>query len=71
MRTTHLRKVSGLLMRAVPPALLDVLPLTAGARVALAEDNRRLVIARGGRKRESAPAAVVDDVLASIATRIK
>lgn len=43
MHTTHLRKVSGSLMRAVPPALLDLLPLTAGARVALAEDNGRLV----------------------------
>lgn len=43
MRTTHVRKVSGSLMRAVPPALLDVLPLTAGARVGLAEDNGRLV----------------------------
>lgn len=71
MHTTHLRKVSGSLMLAVPPALLDVLHLTAAARVALAADNGRLVIARGGRKRESAPAAVVDDVLGSIATRIK
>ena len=43
MRTTHLRKVSGPVMRAVPPALLDVLHLTAGARVALAEDKGRLV----------------------------
>lgn len=57
MHTAHLRKVSGSLMRAVPPALLDVVPLTAAARVALAEGKGRLVIARG-RKRESAPAAV-------------
>lgn len=71
MRTTHLRKVSGSLMRAVPPALLGLLPLTAGARVALAEDNGRLVIARSGRKRGSAPAAIVNDVLGSITTRIK
>ena len=53
MHTAHLRKVSGSLMRAVPPALLDVLPLTAEARVGLAADKGRLVIARGGRKREA------------------
>ena len=44
MHTTHLRKVGGSVMLAVPPALLDVLHLTAGARVGLAVDNGRLVI---------------------------
>ncbi|HXF08354.1 MAG TPA: hypothetical protein VNK45_07515 [Candidatus Acidoferrales bacterium] len=53
MHTTHLRNVGGSLMLTIPPALLDVLHLTAGARVALAVDKGRFVIARGGRKRET------------------
>lgn len=44
MHTTNLRKVGGSVMLAVPPALLDVLQLTAGAKVGLAVDNGRLVI---------------------------
>jgi antitoxin ChpS len=44
MYTTSLRKVGGSLMLAVPPALLDVLHLSAGARVGLAVENGRLVI---------------------------
>lgn len=44
MHTTHLRKVGGSVMLTVPPALLDILRLGAGARVALAVDNGRLVI---------------------------
>ena len=44
MHTTHLRKVGGSVMLAVPPALLDVLHLAAGARVGLAVDKGRLVI---------------------------
>lgn len=44
MHTTHLSKVGGSVMLAIPPALLDVLHLTAGARVGLAVDKGRLVI---------------------------
>lgn len=44
MHTTNLRKVGGSVMLAVPPALLDVLHLQAGAKVGLAIDNGRLVI---------------------------
>jgi len=44
MHTTNLRKVGGSVMLAVPPALLDVLQLKAGAKVGLTVDNDRLVI---------------------------
>lgn len=44
MHTTNLRKVGGSIMLAVPPALLDVLQLSAGATVGLAVDNGRLVV---------------------------
>jgi antitoxin ChpS len=44
MHTTHLRKVGGSVMLAVPPALLDVLHLTAGAKVGLTVDNGLLVV---------------------------
>jgi antitoxin ChpS len=44
MHTTNLRKVGGSIMLAVPPALLDLLHLNAGAKVGVAVDNGRLVI---------------------------
>lgn len=44
MHTTSLRKVGGSVMLAVPPALLDVLHLTAGATVGLAVDHGCLVV---------------------------
>jgi len=44
MHTTHLRKVGGSVMLAVPPAILDRLHLQAGATVAMAIDGGRLVI---------------------------
>lgn len=44
MHTTNLRKVGGSVMLAVPPALLDLLHLAAGAKVGLAVDNGRLVV---------------------------
>jgi antitoxin ChpS len=44
MHTTNLRKVGGSIMLAVPPALLDVLRLRAGAKVGLAVQNGRLVV---------------------------
>jgi antitoxin ChpS len=51
MHTTNLRKVGGSVMLAVPPALLDVLHLAAGATVGLAVDNGRLVVEPQGRPR--------------------
>ncbi len=51
MHTTNLRKVGGSIMLAVPPALLDVLHLAAGARVGLAVDNGRLVVEPAARPR--------------------
>ncbi len=44
MHTTNLRKVGGSVMLAVPPALLDVLDLSAGARVGLSVADGRLVV---------------------------
>lgn len=44
MYITNLRKVGGSVMLAVPPALLELLHLTARAKVALAVENGRLVI---------------------------
>ena len=51
MHTTHLRKVGGSVMLAVPPALLDVLHLAAGAKVGLVIDNGRLVVEPAARPR--------------------
>jgi antitoxin ChpS len=44
MHTTNLRKVGGSIMLAVPPAILDLLQLRAGATVGLAVERGRLVI---------------------------
>jgi antitoxin ChpS len=44
MHTTNLRKVGGSIMLAVPPAILDLLHLHAGATVGLAVDHGRLVL---------------------------
>ena len=44
MHLTTLRKVGGSVMLAVPPALLDILNLNAGASVGVAVDGGRLVI---------------------------
>ena len=51
MHTTNLRKVGGSVMLAVPPALLDVLHLAAGAKVGLVVDNGRLVVEPAARPR--------------------
>lgn len=51
MHTTNLRKVGGSVMLAVPPALLDVLHLAAGAKVGLVVDNGRLVVEPAARRR--------------------
>lgn len=44
MRTTNLRKVGGSIMLAVPPAILEILQLQAGATVGITVDDGRLVI---------------------------
>ena len=44
MHTTNLRKVGGSIMLAVPPVILDLLHLRAGATVGLAVERGRLVI---------------------------
>jgi antitoxin ChpS len=59
MHTTHLRKVGGSIMLAVPPALLDVLHLVAGATVGLSVDNGRLVVEPAAR-----PHYTLDELLA-------
>ena len=59
MYTTNLRKVGGSVMLAVPPALLDVLHLSAGAKVELTVDHGRLVIAPKAR-----PHYTLDELLA-------
>ncbi len=59
MHTTNLRKVGGSVMLAVPPAILDLLHLQAGATVSVAVDGGRLVIEPQSRPRYS-----LDDLLA-------
>ncbi len=44
MHTTNLRKVGGSVMLAVPPAILELLHLQAGATVGVAVENGRLVV---------------------------
>jgi len=44
MHTTNLRKVGGSIMLAVPPAILDILHLSAGATVGMVVDHGRLVV---------------------------
>ena len=51
MHTSNLRKVGGSVMLAVPPALLDVLQLTAGAKVGMTVDNGRLIVEAVARPR--------------------
>lgn len=51
MHTTNLRKVGGSTMLAVPPALLEMLNLKPGAKVAVTVDAGRLVVAPQARPR--------------------
>lgn len=51
MHTTNLRKVGGSVMLAVPPAILDLLNLRAGAKVGMAVDDGRLVVEPNPRPR--------------------
>jgi len=59
MHTTNLRKVGDSIMLAVPPAILDLLKLHAGATVGLAVENGRLVVEPEPRPRYS-----LDELLA-------
>jgi antitoxin ChpS len=59
MHTTTLRKVGGSVMLAVPPALLDILRLRAGAKVGIAVESGRLIVEP--RKR---PRYTLDELLA-------
>ena len=51
MHITNLRKVGGSVMLAVPPALLDLLHLKAGASVGVDVDGGRLVVEAAPRPR--------------------
>lgn len=51
MHLTNLRKVGGSVMLAVPPALLDLLHLKAGATVGVAVDGGKLIIEATARPR--------------------
>jgi antitoxin ChpS len=44
MHTTSLRKVGGSVMRALPPAILELLNLQPGITVGVAVDSGRLII---------------------------
>lgn len=44
MHTTYLRKVGGSIMLALPPAILDVLNLSAGSPVGISIDQGRIMI---------------------------
>ena len=59
MHTTNLRKVGGSIMLAVPPAILEMLQLLAGAAVGMAVDHGRLVVEPTHRPRYS-----LDELLA-------
>jgi len=51
MHTTNLRKVGGSVMLAVPPVVLDMLHLQAGATVSLSVDGSRLIVEPQPRRR--------------------
>ena len=60
MHITNLRKVGGSVMLAVPPALLELLHLKAGAPVGMAVDGGRLVVEASPRLRYT-----LDELLAA------
>jgi antitoxin ChpS len=51
VHTTNLRKVGGSVMLAVPPALLDILQLQAGATVGIAVERGRIIVKPRQRRR--------------------
>jgi antitoxin ChpS len=59
MHRAILRKVGGSIMLAVPPAMLDLLHLEAGATVGLTVESGRLVVEPAQRRRYS-----LEDLLA-------
>lgn len=59
MHTTNLRKVGGSVMLAVPPVLLDLLNLGAGAKVDIGVEGDRLIVAPRTR-----PSYSLDELLA-------
>lgn len=64
MYITNLRKVGGSVMLAVPPALLDVLQLNAGAKVGMAVDAGRLIV-----EVQSRPRYTLEQLLAQCDSR--
>jgi antitoxin ChpS len=60
MHITNLRKVGGSVMLAVPPALLGLLNLKAGASVGVAVDGQRLVIKAAPRPRYTLEALLAE-----------
>jgi antitoxin ChpS len=66
MHTTNLRKVGGSIMLAVPPALLDLLQLQPGAKVAIAVQSGRLVVEPQHRPRYS-----LDELLAQCTPKVR
>lgn len=44
MHSTHLRKVGGSIMLAVPPALLDALDLSVGTKVDIGVEDGHIVV---------------------------
>ncbi|GFO57616.1 MazE family transcriptional regulator [Geomonas sp. Red276] len=59
MHATKLRKMGGAIMLAIPPAILDLLNLKAGATVGLTAEQGRLVIEPAPR-----PRYTLDELLA-------
>ncbi len=59
MHSTNLRKVGGSVMLAVPPALLDVLKLGAGAQVDIGIEDGSLIV-----RPKSRPSYSLDELLA-------
>ena len=59
MHTTHLRKVGGSVMLALPPALLDLLELRAGSSVDVGIEQGRLIVAPA-----THPSYTLDELLA-------
>jgi antitoxin ChpS len=60
MHTTNLRKVGGSIMLAVPPALLNLLRLKAGATVDVDVENGRLIV-----EPQQRPRYTLEDLLAA------
>jgi antitoxin ChpS len=59
MHTTNLRKVGGSVMMVLPPAILDMLQLQAGATVGVRVEGGRLVVEPSPR-----PRYTLDELLA-------